>query len=221
MSRMPGVPVALLALLLLAGCATEGQSLLQAFGAARESARRADQQPLNPEFAYLRATGGGLTVLMARGSVDPSSTGPVEVWYTGGLEVIRLEQGRLVAATGLPVEWSGVVLPPLPEWREILTRTEPLRWERRRDVAPGYRYGLVDRLVLVPVAAGRPGALVGDDPARLLWFEERSEDNTLPPARYALDTDGPYGPRVVYAEQCLDSRFCLTWQQWPPPGLRK
>lgn len=221
MWRMQGLAAALLALLSLAGCATEGQAFLQAFGAARESAKRVDQQPLNPAFAYLRATGGGLTVLMARGSIDPSPTGPVEVWYTGGLEVIRLEQGRLVAATGLPVEWGGVVLSPLPEWREILARTEPLRWERRRDVMPGYRYGVVDRLVLVPVAAGRPGALVGHDPARLRWFEERSEDNTLPTARYALDTDGPYGPRVVYAEQCLDNRFCLTWQQWPPPGSRK
>jgi len=221
MWRMQGLAAALLALLSLAGCATEGQAFLQAFGAARESAKRADQQPLNPAFAYLRATGGGLTVLMARGSIDPSPTGPVEVWYTGGLEVIRLQQGRLVAATGLPVEWGGVVLSPLPEWREILARTEPLRWERRRDVMPGYRHGVVDRLVLVPVAAGRPGALVGYDPARLRWFEERSEDNTLPPARYALDTDGPYGPQVVYAEQCLDNRFCLTWQQWPPPGARR
>lgn len=218
---MPGLAAALLVLLSLAGCVTESRALIQAFGAGRESARRVDQQPLNPAFAYLRATGGGLTVLMARASIDPGPSGPVEVWYTGGLEIIRLEQGRLVGATGLPVEWSGVVLPPLPEWSEILTRTEPLRWERRRDVAPGYRYGLVDRLVLVPVAAGRPGALVGADPSRLRWFEERSEDNTLPPARYALDADGPDGPRVVYAEQCLDSRFCLTWQQWPPPGPRK
>lgn len=221
MWRMPRLAVVLLALWSLAGCATEGRALIQAFGAARESAKRVDQQPLNPAFAYLRATGGGLTVLMALGAVDPGPTGPVEVWYTGGLEVVRLERGRLVGATGLPVEWSGVVLPPLPEWRDILARTEPLRWERRRDVAPGYRYGLVDRLVLVPVAPGHPGALVGHDPARLRWFEERSEDNALPPARYALDTSGPDGPRVVYAEQCLDNRFCLTWQQWPAPGAKK
>ena len=77
MWRMPGLAILLLALSSLAGCATEGRALIQAFGAARESAKRVDQQPLNPAFAYLRATGGGLTVLMALGAVDPGPTGPV------------------------------------------------------------------------------------------------------------------------------------------------
>lgn len=204
----------------LSGCASEGLALLQATSALRGNAAAIDRQPLDPAFRYLRATGGGQTVLLALGSVEPGPRGPVEVWYTGGREVVRLEQGRLVGATGLPVEWTGVALPALPGWAQMLEHPAPLHWVRRRDVSPGYRFGLTDSLTLVPVPAGRPGALIGHDPARLRWFEERHADQALPPARYAVDPAAPGGAAVIYGEQCLDATFCITWQRWPPPGRR-
>lgn len=209
------------ALLGAAGCSSDGQAMWQTLGTARQSALAADRARLDPALSYLRVTGAGQTALLVLGYVDPSPAGPVEVWYTGERQVIRLAQGRLAGASGLPVDWSAVVLPPLPAWGDLLAREAPLEWVRQRDTSPGYRFGAKDRLELRPVPAGRAGALIGRDPAALRWFEERSAEGTLPPARYAVDPAAPGGPAVVYGEQCLDATFCLTWQRWPPaPGKR-
>lgn len=216
--RILGLSSLLPALLLAAGCSTDGQAMWQTLGTARQTARAVDQAPLNPALGYLRVTGAGQTALLVLGYVDAGPAGPVEVWYSGQRQVIRLAQGRLVGASGLPVDWSAVIVPPLPGWGELLGRETPLAWTRQRDAAPGYRHGLTDRLELRPVPAGRAGALVGRDPASLRWFEERSVDGALPAARYAVDPAAPGGPAVVYGEQCLDAAFCLTWQRWPPPG---
>ncbi len=205
-------------LLLVGGCSADGQAVWQTVGAARRSAEAVDRHPLNPAFRYLRVTGGGQTALLVLGYEDASPDGPIEVWYSGDRQVIRLAQGRVVGASGLPVEWSGVVLPALPAWSQLVAREAPLAWERRRDVSPGYRYGLTDRLTLRPVPTGRAGTLVGYNPAALRWFEEHGAAGNLPPARYAVDPAAPGGAVVVYGEQCLDASFCLTWQRWPPPG---
>jgi hypothetical protein len=104
-------------------------------------------------------------------------------------------------------------LPALPGWQQLATSREPLRWERVRDVMPGYRYGVHDKLVLTVVPPPRSSKLIGIDPKQLVWFEERVESSTdeaLPPARYAVQ-----GDRVVYAEQCVGRERCFTWQRWP------
>lgn len=83
---------------------------------------------------------------------------------------------------------------------------------------PGYRYGVRDTLVLQSISPPSSHALVGVDPARLLWFEERlvsSEDaEPLPAARYAVEVIGQE-EWVIYAEQCLKKDLCFTWQRWP------
>ena len=218
--RAWSLPALLAASLAAVGCTADGQAVWQTVGAARRSAEAVDRQPLNPAFSYLRVTGGGQTALLVLGYLDPSPAGTVEVWYSGDRQVVRLQGGRVVGATGLPVEWSGVRLPALPTWGELIGRQAPLEWARQRDVSPGYRHGLTDRLALRPMPTARGSALVGRDPASLRWFEERSADGALPPARYAVDPMAPAGAAVVYGEQCLDATFCLTWQRWPPPGKR-
>ena len=42
------------------------------------------------------------------GYVDTSSDGPVEVWYSGSGEVVRMRHGRVVGTTGLSTDWRAV-----------------------------------------------------------------------------------------------------------------
>jgi hypothetical protein len=193
---------------------------------------RIDLSLLNPKFHYMRVTVQGQVAFLVLGFLDNHPQGPVEVWYSGQKEAIRLQNGRLVGVVGLATEWRGVVLPELPSWTAMARSTGPVNWVRVRDVMPGYRFGLRDALVVRQVAAPEKTALLNIDPKSLTWFEERSQadsgadgttyfpaafsgprDQLLPPARYAVDLrDGV--ETVIYGEQCLSAEFCFTWQKW-------
>ena len=189
----------------------------------------ADATRLNPGFRYLRVTVEGRVVFLALGNVDSHAQGPVEVWYSARKEVLRIQNGRVIGAVGLPTEWRDVSLPELPAWSAMAGSGKSYQWVRKRDVMPGYRFGVRDALVLRVVAPPTRSALQGLDPKSLTWFEERfqaespggtltklvgmSEERTLPPARYAVDLrDGV--EIVVYGEQCLAPELCFTWQRW-------
>ncbi|MCY0389776.1 hypothetical protein OVY01_21780 [Robbsia sp. Bb-Pol-6] len=168
--------------------------------------------PLNPAFQYLLVTIGGKSFLMARGGVENAPDGPVELWYSGSREVIRMQNGRIVAASGTPIEWSDVSLSAQPAWEDV---TGPSRIERRRDVMPGYRFGLKDALTVAPVAAPSRTAFYGKLPGDLHWFTEVSAGPyALPTSRYAVRFDGSR-TEVIYGEQCLAESFCFSWQRWP------
>lgn len=191
---------------------------------------KADASRLNPSFRYLRVTLGGRVVFLALGNLDRDPLGPIEVWYSAQKEVLRLQNGRLVGATGLTTEWREVVLPELPSWSAIAGAGQPLHWIRQRDVMPGYRYGMRDSLMLRATAAPERTALVGVDAGSLTWFEElrqapvaagymatilaaSHDDQALPAARYAVDMREGL-ETVVYGEQCLARELCFTWQRW-------
>lgn len=168
--------------------------------------------PLDPAFQYLLVTVGGKSFLMARGGMEPSPDGPVELWYTGNREVIRMQNGRIISAAGTPVEWSDVRLSSQPAWSGI---AGPTRIERRRDVMPGYRFGLEDALTVAPIAPPARTAFYGAVPGDLHWFNEVSAGPyALPASRYAVRFDGNR-TEVMYGEQCLSESFCFSWQRWP------
>jgi hypothetical protein len=172
-----------------------------------------DSAKLDPRYRYLRVVHPGGVSGMIFAGVETTSRGQVEIWYASDGEILRLQNGRLAGNSGLKPEWRNVVLPPLPSWSVLATLGESLKWARVRDVMPGYRYGVQDRLLLVLVPPPRSSRLVGVDPKELVWFEERTESSTeavLPPSRYAVKDD-----RVVYAEQCIAPHRCFTWQRWP------
>lgn len=190
----------------------------------------AAQAKLNPNFRYLRVMIDGRLVLLALGYVDSHPQGPVEVWYSAEREVLRLQNGRIVGASGSPIEWRSVSLPELPSWDTLARAGQPLHWVRSRDVMPGYRFGVQDTLSLRVVSAPAKSSLLQIDPQRLIWFDEQMQpariagrawfggdsvdDLALPTARYAVDLrEGK--SIVVYGEQCLAPRLCLTWQRWP------
>ena len=201
-------------LLLLGACTQSSTALLQTFKTALTPRTGViDTAKLDPRYRYLRVTHPGGISGMVLGYIDETPTGPVEVWYASDGELLRLENGRLAGNSGLAAQWRGVRLPALPSWPELAREPQPFRWQRERDVMPGYHYGVRDKLALTVIAPPSKTGLVGIDPAKLTWFEERTEassDDALPPARYAVD-----GNRVVYGEQCVSRESCFRWQRWP------
>lgn len=209
--------------LLLTGCqSTTGNPALQTLQAAIWGAEAPLSSALNPAFQYLRVTIGRNVAFIALGYVEPHPQGAVEVWYSSKREALRLQNGRLAGVAGTVTEWRQVRMPELPAWRDLARLGKPYVWTRMRDVMPGYRYNVADRLQLTVIGPPAGSALVGIAPATLTWFEEsrlQSPDagdalNHLPPARYAVEFTGNVGGRVVYAEQCISTELCITWQRW-------
>lgn len=216
-ARLLTLPVLLAGLLF--GCATGTDPIVQTLQVAFKRDAGADAAQLNPDFRYLRVTIGGRTALLVLGYVDNDARGPIEVWYSAEREVLKLQHGRVVGAVGMFTEWRNVALSHVPAWSVLARERAPLRWERTRDVMPGYRYGVREALALGVVPAPQNSALRELDARQLTWFEERVEssnagEKALPLARYAVRFAGS-AETVVYAEQCLAPDLCFTWQRWP------
>lgn len=217
--------------LALSGCSTASDAILQTLPYAYGHNPGVDNARLNPNFRYLRLSTRGHVALLALGYVDSDTHGPIDVWYSAEREVLRLQNGRLVGATGLTTEWRNVRLPALPSWSAAAHAGRAIAWTRTRDVMPGYRFGVKDDLSLRVIEAPHGSGLQGLDPQALTWFEEidraaphagllrmfggsADPDAALPPARYAVDFSGGK-ETVVYAEQCLSAQLCFSWQRWP------
>ena len=138
-----------------------------------------DSAKLNPDFRYLRVTIAGRTALLVLGYEEKDPRGPIEVWYSSGREVLRLQNGRLAGISGLPVEWRAVRLPDLPPWSSLAAAGKPFPWVRVRDVMPGYRYGVRDALTLgvapaPPATNGRHPCNCGASPSKATSARARS-----------------------------------------------
>jgi hypothetical protein len=212
------LPLALSIVLSLCACSSNMSALVQSAQKVISPAAEADRQQLRSDVTYLRVTFGRHVALMGLLAFEPHPNGQIEVWIGAGGEVLRLQNGRVQGVSGFPVEWRRVLLPQFPSWSGIAAAHAPYEWNRVRDVMPGYRSGLNDRLALRPIDAPRRTQVRGYEPATLRWFEERplsrpSADPELPPARYAVEYDAGK-ETVVYGEQCLSRDVCLTWQHW-------
>lgn len=170
----------------------------------------------NPQYLYLRTVLNGQVNYLVLGYVDPRPEGPVEVWYSGAGEIVKLRDGHIVGTGGLPVDWLDARgVPPSS------SSPMPSTYVRERDLMPGYRFGVRDQVTRVPVAPPAPGqtTLKGVQPSSLRWYEERSTsaqaDGALPTARFAVST-GPGEPVVVYSEQCVTPDICLSFERWKP-----
>lgn len=204
-------------LVCLTGCAVEPASqamvdayrLMRSEGAARQSAIR-----LNPNFRYLRVQIGEREVFMALGYVDQISERTVQVWYSAEADVLRLSDGRIVGATMKSgTDWLSVTFAHLPSWESVGSQAT---FDRTRDVSPGYRYGIKEKLLIRRIAPPDDSQLKLIPASALSWFEETVQgDVSSRPARYAVSLDDAGVHRVVYAEQCLSNEYCFSWQSWP------
>ena len=203
--------VLLLSAVAAAGCADPSTAVLQTLRqtVSRDNSAAADAFKLDPRFRYLRVTHEGGVAILILGGVDKDPRGTIQA-------VLKLQNGRLVGNTGLVPEWRSVTVPELPAWSQLVADQKPVQWERIRDVMPGYHYGVRDQLILSVIPTPRSTGLVRMDPAKLTWFEERTQastDERLPPARYAVQ-----GDTVIYGEQCVSAQNCIKWQRWPAGG---
>jgi hypothetical protein len=186
------------------------------------SASPSDSPVFRPEFSYLRASFEGRTVFLVLGYVDPHPEGPTEVWYSASGEAVRLRHGRVVSTAGLTTDWRAVRFSNAPTWPQAASSDHSAtRFERERDLMPGYRAGIRDQIEQRPIDAPSDTMLAGRRADSLRWFEERSSTQpasaALPPARFGL---APVGDRleVVYSEQCLSRDLCLSFERWNPPA---
>jgi hypothetical protein len=100
-------------LIVAAGCTTGMNAVVESVRQVVRRGDAADATALDPKFAYLRITRGRHVGLLWLGSTERSADSPVEVYYSGTGEVVRLQNGRIVGALGLNTEWRKVsVVPP-------------------------------------------------------------------------------------------------------------
>ncbi len=192
---------------------------------------------VDPRLRYLRVeVQGHPPGTLVLGYVDPSPDGPVEVWYSANREVIKIQNGRIIATAGLPLDWSGTRFEPAPvAWPAV--GADGTDFRRLHDEPTQYRTGIVDAVRLHPWLGELPQAFTESLPTTLpsslartyTWYQETY--TRVPPkhaggeAGTSLLAQAPawfaWGPHlgqwtVVYSYQCLTPDFCLKLQRWPP-----
>ncbi|MDP2759342.1 MAG: YjbF family lipoprotein [Sideroxyarcus sp.] len=209
----------------LAGCAVEpaSQAVVDAYRLMRsEGVARQSAVELNPNFRYLRVQIDTREVFMVLGYVDQLPDGPVQVWYSAEADVLRLRDGRVVGATMKSgTDWLSVTFAHLPSWETVGSQAvfDRAVFDRVRDESPGYRYGIREKLLIRRIAPPDDSQLKLVPASSLTWFEETVQGGAdILPARYAVGLDGAGAHQVIYAEQCLSSDYCFSWQSWPPSG---
>lgn len=208
------LPVVLL--LLLTGCTSGGMalrdSLQSAFGAETQA------PALRSDLSYLRVGHSGQYAYLVLGYTEPHADGEVEVWYSAAAEVIRLQNGRVIATAGLALDWRAARVTPPTDWQRI--PAEGLAYARELDQMPGYRYGVRQSLLLRPIATPADVPLLRARAAELSWFEETpvgASAGALPPVRFGVDLRQT-PPRVRYSEQCLSASRCYSFEPLPVTG---
>jgi hypothetical protein len=198
---------------LLTGCASGFDAAASTISQAW-SARKSLPSPreLNPDFQYLWVQANGVQAYLALGGIEPHPQGPIEVWFSARSEILRLQNGRIVGTTGMPVNWSNVTL---------RFDSQGKSYTRQRDETPGYRFNLQDSFV-VQESRAVPASVMerfqsmqakgAKAPAPVIWREDITQG--VPSIRVGLAVNAQGQPPVaVYGEECLSKAFCITWQR--------
>jgi hypothetical protein len=187
--------------------------------------------PTQPDlkYSYLRAQVQGYpAAMLALAYLEPDPEGTVEVWVSAQREVLKIQNGRIVASVGLPNDWAGTFFTPSPPaWAQLTT--QPHRLVRTHDESKGYRTNMVETLSLLRWTQPLPAELLATIPPSLplplaqsyTWFRESYQGEAAParePSWFAWGTHrGTQG--VVFSYQCLGAGVCLSLQAWPPEAL--
>jgi len=178
------------------------------------------KSPLDPRFRYLRVQFmHGPPALLVLGYVDPHPMGPLEVWYSASGEVLKLQNGRVVATQGLTLDWHRTRFESTPiPWQDI--DRSGSRYVRIRDEIPRYRYGLRETVLVRPleqIPTFEPSSFqVLAHPHRYRWFQEAVQDaqGVSSTNKFALGMHRGV-QAIVFSEQCLAPAQCLRIQPWP------
>lgn len=179
--------------------------------------------PLSPATWYLKVQVPDTPpALLVFGYLEPHTTPPTEVWFSGGGQFIKIRSGRVVATHGLAVNWQDVsATPDWPLWTDVAHNGKS--YTRIRSALPSYDSGIRELMHLtplalpeVPVSGLMPGAADGKA-AQWRWYKEEvisSPRSKLPPALFATAT--VQGLTVVaFSQQCLSESYCLHIMRWP------
>jgi len=226
------------ALALLSGCQSAPLAIWQTAALAVQPGTVA--RPVAPGVNFMKVVSPSGVAYMVLGDEEAPAgaegTGPVQVWYSAGKQVLRLHQGRVAGTAGLPVDWRSVRAGPRPPWAQALNG--PVVYGRERDEMPGYRFQILERVTVRSVqtpAESWAAAVAGRQ--TLAWFTEEAEAvdhamtgpgqgkstaeasrnqqrTKLPVAWFAVDLQAA-GQPVVFSRQCLSPAFCLTMEPMP------
>ncbi|AMV44759.1 YjbF family lipoprotein [Paraburkholderia caribensis] len=200
-------------IILLCACTQPMRAISDSYAFLRQTSEaQIERTVLAKDQRYLKVSSRGRTALLVLGYIERDPQGDVEVWYSGAREVLRIQNGRLVGATGLSTEWANVRLASPPDWLAVAGVTS---YVRRRDVMPGYDFDEYDKVTVQPISMPSDTRYTGPGAAQLRWYVERSQGRiALRDARYAVAQKAGKAI-VVYGEQCLDPGLCISWQRWP------
>ena len=217
----------LLALLLLGplGCTTNSSAVYATIRGAIAGEADITESQLRPGVQYLRMRLGARSVYLALGFLESDVNGQRQIWYSGGGEVLKTQNGRIVGSAGLQTDWRMVRQAPPPGWRDM--PAIGVTYERVLDVMPGYRMGIREKVRIRPIAPVLDSRLAEFNPAALSWFEETVVSTsvpfpspTLPAALFAVDLSQNDAP-VIFSRQCLAPDLCFSLQPWPPRPAAK
>lgn len=127
-----------------------------------------------------------------------------EHWYSGTGEMLVLRNGRLSQVMGMTKEMRRTSREG-PSWSQLEASYSPLTWMRKRDVQPGYRYG-VDEYVTSEIRQIK----LSDQDQTQTWAFERVSSKSADGRewryleRFQLDKGV-----VVFSEQCVSPKMCF------------
>lgn len=171
--------------------------------------------PLVPGIPYLSVKANGHQAYMALGYRDAVVQNGQSVledtWYSGQQEMLVLRDGRLHRAMGMTHEWRRQDSQP-PAWSAV--QAQPTRWQRLRDVMPGYRTAVRDVIDTRAIAAPRANTAW---PAGVQWFEDQVSSTHADGRPWLYTQRFAWHPQqgVLYSEQCLAPEVCLTLSPVP------
>lgn len=215
-----GLGTVLSVMTVLSGCQLVPSATWQTVQASVSQIGKSPEPPvLRPEFEYLQVSSRGQSNYLALGyrqrpAGAAGSAHVLEHWYSAHGELLVLDDGRLLEAYGLPVEWRGQRAPATPSWDTVAAANGAIAWSRIRDEMPAYRLGVRDEISSQRVAAPPEDAPVLPSANAVTWVQEQVS-TTLADGRawsysqwFALAKTGATWS-VLWSRQCLAPEWCL------------
>lgn len=157
--------------------------------------------PVQAGIHYLSVKVNGNQAYMALGYREP----PEDTWYSAQKEMLVLRDGRIHRVMGMTHEWRHHTSQP-PTWPSV--QAQPVRWQRTRDVMPGYRTAVRDHIEtrVIPAPRANPAW-----PAGVQWFEDQVTSSHPDGRPWVYTQRFAWHPAhgVLYSAQCIAPEVCL------------
>jgi hypothetical protein len=181
---------------------------------------RVSDATMNPAYRYLLVQNARSNALMVLGysDLDLKTSKPVEVWYSGSKEVIKFQDGRVIATAGLANDWLAVRYEVAPDWAQLLgTKAQTITtYTRSIDLKNSYQFNQTQKVTLTRIAQPTGHALQGIARPDAVWFQEKAEPSQLPASIYAVVPNWHQTghSKVIYTWHCFSRDDCFGFQEW-------